>query len=886
MQRRITSFFGPPRALDGGAAPAPAQQQGQGPTRAPFPSSEPSAEPPRDPPQDPPQEPASLERGDPDGRGPPSPGTPVRDPPSLPVLPQCFPVWPLFCSGTPYPPNMPPVTPQLAQYPSSSPSILPASPQCPQHPPSTPPAPSVSPSAPQYPPQHFPHLPSIPPVPPSILPACPQCLAGPAPPPPPDSPRCPPTPGVPGDEAGPPPAKRCRQAPGDQDRRPPAASSPPPLDPSQYDPARSGYHPLQDACWGHGQSVPYLAVARTFERIEEASARLKIIETLSNFLRSVLALSPGELLPCLRLCLNRPGAASEGLELGIGESLLTRALAQATGRQLAQIRSEAQDKGDLGLVAESSRCTQRTVLAPAPLSAAGVLGKLREMATMSGNASASKKIGIIKGLFVACRHSEARYLVRSLSGKLRIGLAEQSVLTALAHAVALTPPGQGWPPAVLDAGQGMAPEARRAWLEEQSRILKQTFCELPDYAAIVPVLLEHGLEKLPQHCGITPGVPLKPMLAQPARGVGELLKRFEEAAFTCEYKYDGERAQIHVLESGAVFIYSRNQENTTAKYPDLVDRIPKVLKPGVRSCILDAEAVAWDRTTRQIQPFQVLMTRKRKDVDAAAIKVQVCLYAFDLLYLNGEPLVRQPLAARRKLLRESFEEVEGEFVFATSADTRSAEEVSEFLDKAIKASCEGLMVKTLEVDATYEIAKRSHKWLKLKKDYLDGLGDTLDLVVIGAYLGKGKRAGIYGGFLLACYDEESEEYQSICKIGTGFTEESLEKHYGFLKEHVLAQPRPYYRWDSGAAPDRWLAAVQVWEVKCGDLSISPVYRAAVGLVDEEKGISLRFPRFLRVREDKKPEEATSSTQVAELYKKQQQIQNQQQAEKGEDEEFY
>ncbi|POI33348.1 hypothetical protein CIB84_002901, partial [Bambusicola thoracicus] len=599
--------------------------------------------------------------------------------------------------------------------------------------------------------------------------------------------------------------------------------------------------------------VPYLAVARTFERIEEASSRLKIIEILTNLLRSVVALSPSELLPCLLLCLNRPGAASEGLELGIGETLLTRALAQATGRQLAQIRSEAQDKGDLGLVAESSRCTQRTVVPPAPLSASGVLGKLREMAAMSGNASASKKIDIIKGLFVACRHSEARYLVRSLSGKLRIGLAEQSVLTALAHAVALTPPGQEWPLAVVDAGQSMAPDARRTWLEEQSRILKQTYCELPDYAAIVPVLLEHGLEQLPKHCGITPGVPLKPMLAQPARCVSELLKRFEEAAFTCEYKYDGERTQV--------------------------------LKPGVRSCILDAEAVAWDKVTKQLQPFQVLMTRKRKDVDAAAIKVQVCVYAFDLLYLNGEPLVREPLATRRQLLRQSFEEVEGEFLFATSMDTRSADEVSDFLDKAIKASCEGLMVKTLEVEATYEIAKRSHKWLKLKKDYLDGLGDTLDLVVIGAYLGKGKRAGIYGGFLLACYDEESEEYQSICKIGTGFTEESLEKHYNFLKEHVLTQPRPYYRWDNAVAPDRWLAAVQVWEVKCGDLSISPVYRAAVGLVDEDKGISLRFPRFLRVRGDKKPEEATSSTQVAELYKKQQQIQNQQQAEKG-DEEFY
>ncbi|XP_068779575.1 DNA ligase 1 [Struthio camelus] len=659
-----------------------------------------------------------------------------------------------------------------------------------------------------------------------------------------------------------------------------------PLDPAQYNPSKSSYHPIHDACWAPRQRVPYLAVARTFERIEEVSARLKNIETLSNFLRSVIALSPSDLLACVYLCLNRLGPAYEGLELGIGESILMKAVAQATGRQLEKIKSEAQEKGDLGLVAESSRSNQRTMFAPPKLSAAGVLSKLQEMARMTGNASMNKKIDIIKGLFVACRHSEARYIARSLSGKLRIGLAEQSVLVALAHAVSLTPPAQGWPPAVVDASQGKSAEARKAWLEERSQILKQTFCELPNYAAIIPVLLEHGLESLPLHCKITPGIPLKPMLAQPTKGIGELLKRFEEVAFTCEYKYDGERAQIHILENGAVYVYSRNQENNTSKYPDIITRIPKVKKASVQSCILDAEAVAWDPEKKQIQPFQVLMTRKRKDVEAAEIKVQVCLYAFDMLYLNGESLVKEPFSKRRRLLRESFVETEGEFLFATSMDACSTEEISEFLDQSIKDSCEGLMVKTLDVDATYEIAKRSHKWLKLKKDYLEGVGDTLDLVVIGAYLGKGKRVGMYGGFLLACYDEESEEYQSICKIGTGFTEESLEKHYGFLKDHVLDQPRPYYRWDSGAAPDHWLAAVQVWEVKCGDLSISPVYKAAVGLVDEEKGISLRFPRFLRVREDKKPEEATSSSQVAELYKKQQQIQNQQLAEKGEDEDFY
>ncbi|XP_030400386.1 DNA ligase 1 [Gopherus evgoodei] len=660
-----------------------------------------------------------------------------------------------------------------------------------------------------------------------------------------------------------------------------------PLDPMEYNPSKSSYHPVQDACWGHGQRVPYLAVARTFERIEEVSARLKNIETLSNLFRSVVALSPSDILPCIYLCLNRLGPAYKGLELGIGETILMKAVAQATGRQLDQIKAEAQEKGDLGLVAESSRSNQRTMFTPPKLSAAGVFSKLQEIARMTGSASMNKKIDIIKGLFVACRHSEARYITRSLGGKLRIGLAEQSVLSAIAHAVSLTPPGQGFPPEVLDAGQSKSAEARKAWLEEQTQILKQTFCELPSYDIIVPILLEHGVESLPQHCKITPGIPLKPMLAQPTKGIGEVLKRFEEAAFTCEYKYDGERAQIHILENGDVHIYSRNQEDNTSKYPDIISRIPKVKKDSVQSCILDAEAVAWDPEKRQIQPFQILTTRKRKDVEAAEIKVQVCLYAFDILYLNGESLVKEPFSRRRQLLHESFVETEGEFLFATSMDTCSLDEISEFLDQSIKDSCEGLMVKTLEVDATYEIAKRSHKWLKLKKDYLEGVGDTLDLVVIGAYLGKGKRVGMYGGFLLACYDEESEEYQSICKIGTGFTEESLEKHYSFLKDHVLEKPRPYYRWDSSTEPNHWLAAVQVWEVKCADLSISPVHKAAIGLVDEEKGISLRFPRFLRVRDDKKPEEATTSSQVAELYRRQQQIQNQQLVEKAEEEEdFY
>ncbi|EGW00804.1 DNA ligase 1 [Cricetulus griseus] len=483
---------------------------------------------------------------------------------------------------------------------------------------------------------------------------------------------------------------------------------------------------------------------------KEETKGLKMVETLSNLLRSVVALSPPDLLPVLYLSLNRLGPPQQGLELGVGDGVLLKAVAQATGRQLESIRAEVAEKGDVGLVAENSRSTQRLMLPPPPLTTSGVFTKFCDIARLTGSASMAKKLDVIKGLFVACRHSEARFIARSLSGRLRLGLAEQSVLAALALAVSLTPPGQG----------------------------------------------------------------------------------------------------------GEVKIFSRNQEDNTGKYPDIISRIPKIKLPSVTSFILDTEAVAWDREKKQIQPFQVLTTRKRKEVDASEIQVQVCLYAFDLICLQGESLIRQPLSRRRQLLRENFVETEGEFVFATSLDTKDIEQIAEFLEQSVKDSCEGLMVKTLDVDATYEIAKRSHNWLKLKKDFLVGVGDTLDLVVIGAYLGRGKRAGRYGGFLLAAYDEESEELQAICKA------------------LVLPTPRPYVRIDGAVAPDHWLDPKVVWEVKCADLSLSPIYPAARGLVDKEKGISLRFPRFIRVREDKQPEQATTSDQVACLYRKQSQIQNQ------------
>ncbi|XP_055522822.1 DNA ligase 1 isoform X2 [Wyeomyia smithii] len=656
---------------------------------------------------------------------------------------------------------------------------------------------------------------------------------------------------------------------------------------TDYNPGKKNYHPINDAFWKKGEKIPYLALARTFEIIEGTSGRLKMTEFLSNYFRSVIVLSPQDLLASVYLSLNQLAPAYEGVELGIAEHTLMKAIAQSTGRSLAQIKADAQSTGDLGLVAEQSKSSQRVMFRPAPHTVGGVFSKLQEIAKMTGTASMAKKMDKIQSMFVACRHSEARFIIRSLAGKLRIGLAEQSLLQALAQACAMTPPNQDSKEPVVNALSKCSEATAKSKVDEIALILKTVYCQCPNYNQIIPVLLEHGTDRLLEKCPMVPGTPLKPMLAHPTKGVQEVLERFDGIDFTCEWKYDGERAQIHLLEDGGVNIYSRNQENNTSKYPDIIARLDLTRTESVRSAILDCEAVAWDPEKQQILPFQVLSTRKRKDANEADIKVQVCVFMFDLLYLNGNPLVQRPFLDRRELLYKHFREIEGQWKYATRLDTNDVDELQRFLEEAVKGNCEGLMVKTLQKEATYEIAKRSRNWLKLKKDYLSGVGDSLDLVVIGGYKGRGKRTGTYGGFLLACYDEDNEEYQSICKIGTGFSDEDLQRHTDFLKERIIPRAKNYYRYDSGHEPDDWFEPAQVWEVLCADLSLSPVHRAALGIIDGEKGISLRFPRFIRIRDDKSVTDATSAKQVADMYLSQDQIKNQQSGKQRDvEEDFY
>ncbi|KAI4641519.1 hypothetical protein J4E93_007615 [Alternaria ventricosa] len=649
--------------------------------------------------------------------------------------------------------------------------------------------------------------------------------------------------------------------------------------------------------WKPGEPVPYAALCTTFSKIEMTTKRLEILAHCSLFLRQVLRLTPSDMLPTVMLMVNKLAADYAGIELGIGESLIMKAVSESTGRNLQQIKSDQNEIGDLGLVAAKSRSKQPTMFKPKALTIEGVRKGLMGIATVEGQGAQGRKVDGIKKLLSAAdahnsgKHvdiekdkggpSEAKFIVRTLEGKLRLGLAEKTVVVAVAQAMIFHEMSQ----------KGKTPSTED--LAKAEATLKTVYSELPSYEVIIPAMLEHGIMNLRENCRLQPGVPLKPMLAKPTKSITEVLDRFEGKDFTCEYKYDGERAQIHFVshdakielataaptagksDRGVSNIFSRNSEDLSKKYPDILAKLPTWVKEGTQSFVLDCETVAWDMVEKKVLPFQQLMTRKRKDVKVEDVKVKVCVFAFDLLYLNGEALVTKSFRERREHLNEAFIPVEGEFALAKFGNTNELEEIQILLEDSVKEGCEGLMVKMLDgPESYYEPSKRSQNWLKVKKDYLAGVGDSLDLVVLGAYYGKGKRTSWYGAFLLACYNPSTEKYETVCNIGTGFSEAILETLHKTLSEIVIDRPKPFYTHSTGNKdqPDVWFEPRYVWEVKTADLTLSPRYRAAADEVSGGgKGVSLRFPRFIKERDDKKPDQASSSRMIAEMYQRQESV---------------
>jgi DNA ligase-1 len=607
-----------------------------------------------------------------------------------------------------------------------------------------------------------------------------------------------------------------------------------------------------------------------------AGSRKRSTIVLANFFRCLLYYRPEDLVPAIYFVSNKVAPDYEESELGIGDSTLISAMGEVFGRSQAQIKSDlfAGEATDLGEVALASRAAQKMLGQPPKLLIEKVFGEMKAIATAHGKDCGKLKKDKIKKLLVSCRALEAKYIVRMLQSKLRIGILTPTILEAISYAFVLTKASWNGATPVGDIRKGKSPpsmESLNVELQSMLDAVKQAFCEVPNFSLVTDALFAgHDGSTLHEVCHISLGIPVKPMLAKPSKGIPEVVQRLSGKRFTAEWKYDGERAQIHIVDRNTIKVYSRNSENMTEKYPDVIQVVKDALTDTCQSGMIDSEVVAWDVDNAKILPFQVLSTRGRKNIKVEDIKVQVCIMPFDCMLSNGNAIVQKDLETRRTALKTMLREVPGKVTYAIGRDfdELNEEEIQAFLDESIAGSCEGLMLKTLNENAAYLPSKRSLNWLKLKKDYIDGVGDSIDVVPIGAFYGKGKRHGAYGAFLLAIYNAEEEEFQTVCRVGTGFSDEDLKAHYEFFKSRTMPKPESSYNVDSKMTPDVWLEPAQVWEIKAADLSISPVHTSAMGIKADGKGIGLRFPRFIRIRDDKQPEDATSAEQIVDMYESQ------------------
>lgn len=712
------------------------------------------------------------------------------------------------------------------------------------------------------------------------------------------------------------------------------ASSNVPFDenPLTFDPSK--YIPDLQKHWSsEGGDASYALLTRCFVLVSSTQSRIKIVDTLVNFIRTIIEANPESLLPAVWLATNSISPAYISLELGLGGSAISKALKNVCGLDNRSLKTLYDKHGDAGDVAfEAKKRQSFTLRKPKPLSIKGVYASLVKIANSQGTGSGEMKQRIVDRLMQDARGAEEmRYIVRTLCSHLRIGAVKTTMLIALSRAFLLSRPTKA--AFSVRSCEELLSYKKEELVEVWSRAeetVKACFARRPNYNDIVPILLEIGVcDELLVRCGLALHIPLRPMLGSITRDLSEMLTKLQGRDFSCEFKYDGQRAQVHCDKKGKVTIFSRHLELMTEKYPDLVALIPQIRGDGVSSFIMEGEVVAVDQNTGDLKTFQTLTNRARKDVAIGSIQVRVCLFAFDLMYLNGEPLLSRPFRERRELLRSLFIEVPNQFTWVKSIDASSqdSETVLEFFKSATDTKCEGIMVKILDnltnpnlelegdletVDdlagvqvtdkepellvlpkkgrtkkaqdksgtvvkttrrkallATYEPDKRLDSWLKVKKDYSTTF-DTLDLIPIAGWHGQGRKSQWWSPILLAVRNEETGSLEAVCKCISGFTDSFYKANKEFYDEdgdNVLSGKPSYVDYEAGH-PDVWFEPKEVWEMAFADITLSPVYTAAIGLVNEEKGLSLRFPRFLKKREDKGIDEASTNEFLAGLYRKQ------------------
>ncbi|WP_400148233.1 ATP-dependent DNA ligase [Candidatus Methanarcanum hacksteinii] len=579
--------------------------------------------------------------------------------------------------------------------------------------------------------------------------------------------------------------------------------------------------------------MDFTDIAKMFDRLESTSARLEMTAILADFfkdcnpddLRSIIYLSQGKLHPDFY-----------GVELGMADKLVLRAIAFTSGTKDSKVEEMWVKEGDPGAVAEKLIGTKKQMtLFSEPLTLDRVVKGLTLIETAEGKDSQDKKMKHLANLLHDSGPLEARYLCRIVTGRMRIGASTMTILDALSIAFAT---------------------------KEDRESVERAFNVTCDLGLVAETICRSGIDGI-QRIQVTIGNPIKVMLAERLPSIGEVVSKMGgECAI--EYKYDGIRAQVHIGKD-SVKIYSRRLEDLTPNFPDIAQALREHFK-GTEA-IIEGECVAVDAETGYMQSFQEVTHRRRKHgMDDAVKEVPVRIFMFDMLYVDGKDMTTTPYLQRRSALTEWFD-ISDNVQMSTMRIVHSEDEGEEFFEEAIAARCEGVMAKSISDDSIYRAGSRGFLWIKYKKDYQENLTDSFDLAVVGAFYGMGKRAGKYGALLMASYDPEIGRFGTVCKLGTGFDDAFLDGMPALLDGYKTSE-RPSSL-DAKMIPDVWFEPHVVLEVVAAEITVSPNHTAGMGMIKDDSGLGIRFPRFTgRVRDDKDAEQCTTVQEIMEMYEMQ------------------
>jgi len=576
--------------------------------------------------------------------------------------------------------------------------------------------------------------------------------------------------------------------------------------------------------------MEFSIIAELFEKMENTSKRIE----LTNILVELLKKTPKKIIPNVVYLLQgiiRPNF--EGVELGVAEKLAIRAISKSSGLSIKKIEDDYRNCGNLGLTASNIlKLKTQTTFTAEKITVERVYETLFKIANLEGKGSQDLKMKYISSLLNDATPLEAKFVLNILLGTLRLGIAENTVMDALA---------------IGFTGK-----------KEYRKQIEDAYNVSSDLGKVSEVIAREGLDGIKKF-QISLFSPVRPMLADRIKSEKEATEKMP-VEFAAEYKLDGERVQIH-KQADKIILFSRSLENITKYYPDIVENIGNSL--DVNEGIFEAEIVAINENTGEFLPFQELMHRRRKyKLKEAVLQYPITVNFFDVLYFDGKNCLNLKYSERRKILESSVKE--NNFAkLVPMAIVKNENEVEDFLENSINSGCEGLMLKIL--DAAYRAGTRGGNWLKLKREYRNELGDSLDLVVIGAYFGKGRRTGRYGTLLLATYNPEKDNFPSICKVGTGFTDESLDQLYQILSNKVILKKNP--RIESEMEADVWFEPELVLEIVASEITLSPIHKTALDTIRKGAGLALRFPKFTgKIRIEKGSEDASTDEEVYSLYK--------------------